>query len=343
MALRVEIEKDLGDFSLRVAFQAEGGVHGLLGASGSGKSMTLRCIAGVERPDRGQISLDGRVLFDSAGKIDLPPQQRRIGLLFQHYALFPNLTLEGNLRAALPRGEDPAAIGEMLRRFRLEGLEKLRPGQLSGGQQQRAALARILLTRPAALLLDEPFSALDSDLRWQTEIELMQLLEDFPGPALLVTHSRGELRRLCRTVTVLSAGRGAGEAPVEKLFTAPETLAECQLAGYENHSAALVLPDGRLSVPAWGAVLRCLAPLPPETRYAAVRARQLRLVPAPGENVVPCRVARVVRDVSAAAVLLAAPGGGRLRAEPAPEDWAPWAERETVFVYFPPEALLPLK
>ena len=160
MSLLVEIEKQLGNFHLNVRFQAETETLALLGASGCGKSMTLKCIAGIMTPDRGRIVLNGRVLFDSEAGIDLPPQQRRVGYLFQNYALFPTMTVEKNILCGIRSGskaEKNAALTATLHRFRLEGLEKRYPAQLSGGQQQRVALARILCTRPEAILLDEPF------------------------------------------------------------------------------------------------------------------------------------------------------------------------------------------
>ncbi|MBR0216819.1 MAG: ATP-binding cassette domain-containing protein, partial [Clostridia bacterium] len=175
MKLKVDIEKRLGDFCLRTAFEAEEGITGLLGASGSGKSMTLKCIAGIERPDRGTIELDGVTLFDSSRGIDLPPQKRHVGYLFQNYALFPNMTVRQNILCGLHHEKDKAVrekqLETMLSTFGLSGLEKHKPAQLSGGQQQRVALARILVTKPQLLLLDEPFSALDSYLRLRLQLE----------------------------------------------------------------------------------------------------------------------------------------------------------------------------
>ena len=165
MSLEVNVTKRFDGFTLHAAFTAGDTATALLGASGCGKSMTLRCIAGIVRPDEGRIVLDGRVLFDSAQGIDLPPQQRNVGLLFQNYALFPNMTVEQNILCALKKEKDPAArraaCAEALRAMRLEELAKRLPGALSGGQQQRAALARILAAKPRILMLDEPFSALD--------------------------------------------------------------------------------------------------------------------------------------------------------------------------------------
>ena len=338
MSLSVDIEKRLGDFTLRVAFEAENCVHGLLGASGCGKSLTLRCIAGILRPDRGRIAVDGRVLFDSVKRIDLPPQKRKVGLLFQSCALFPNMTLEQNLIAALhgkPRPVARRAAGAMLRRFQLEGLETQRPSQLSGGQQQRAALARILLTEPAIMLLDEPFSALDSYLRWQTELELAELLDGFAGTTLLVTHSRDEVHRLCKTVTVLDQGRGTGASTVEELFQTPRTLAACLLSGCKNYSRAQSR-GSCIYAEDWGALL-CISTPPERLSHTAIRARHIEIADAPGENVIICRVSRVVRDVFSTIVMVLTPGGGRMRLELDPADWIPYAGRETLYLRLPPD------
>ena len=345
MSLSVDIEKRLGDFTLRVAFEAEDCVHGLLGASGCGKSLTLRCIAGILRPDRGRIAVDGRVLFDSVKRIDLPPQKRRVGLLFQNYALFPNMTLEQNLLAALrgkPRAEARRAAGAMLRRFQLGGLESHRPSQLSGGQQQRAALARILLTEPAILLLDEPFSALDSYLRWQTELELAELLDGFAGTTLLVTHSRDEVHRLCKTVTVLDRGHGTGASTVEELFQTPRTLAACLLSGCKNYSRAQPR-GGCIYAEDWGARLCVSAPPPERLSHTAIRAHHIEIADAPGENVLICRVSRVVRDVSSTVVMVHTPGGGRMRLELDSADWLPYAGRGTLYLRLPPDKLMLLE
>ena len=349
MSLIVRIEKDLGAFRLRVDFESENGVHGLLGASGCGKSMTLRCIAGIVKPDRGHIEVNGRVLFDSGTGVDLPPQQRRVGLLFQNYALFPNMTVEQNLRSALRGQKSADAAGEiaaMLRRFELTGLERHRPSQLSGGQQQRVALARILLTKPELLLLDEPLSALDSYLRWQTELELAELLDSFTGPTLLVTHSREEVHRLCRTVTVLDHGRGNGSVPVSMLFSAPETLSACLLTGCKNYSRAERTAANRIRALDWGTELVCSG-ADSDPSFAAVRAHHLELADAPGENVIVCRVLRVVDDVFSVIVMTSTPGGdtgaSRLRLELPKEECPALNPGDTVYLRLPPERIMLLK
>lgn len=167
MKLDVQIKKILRDFVLNVEFSVRDEVFTLLGASGCGKSMTLKMIAGIETPDAGRIILNGRTLFDSAKKINLPPQARRVGYLFQNYALFPNMTVSENILFAAvgTRDEKILRLKENLTRFELDGLEKSYPHELSGGQAQRVAFARVLASHAEILLLDEPFSALDSHLK----------------------------------------------------------------------------------------------------------------------------------------------------------------------------------
>lgn len=153
--------------------------------------MALKCIAGLIHPDEGRVELDGRILYDSASGIDLAPQKRSVGYLFQQYALFPNMTVRENILAGtkkLPHEARSSFAEEMIERFHLKGLENHYPAQLSGGQQQRTALARITVSRPGAILLDESFSALDSYLKLQMEEELHTFLEEYPGEVILVSH-----------------------------------------------------------------------------------------------------------------------------------------------------------
>ena len=222
MALSVDIRKQLGDFHLEVQFDAGDETLALLGASGCGKSVTLKCIAGILTPDEGRITLDGVTLFDSAARIDLPPQRRHVGYLFQDYALFPNMTVRQNIAAgAKDRGRRRETAEALIRRFRLEDAADRKPRQLSGGQRQRAALARILASEPRAVLLDEPFSALDSYLKYQLELELAEILDSFPGTAVWVSHDRGEVFRNCGRVCVLDAGKSQPVRTLEELFRAP--------------------------------------------------------------------------------------------------------------------------
>ena len=256
MSLRVDIRKSLGSFTLDVDFTAGQGITSLLGASGCGKSMTLKCIAGIEKPDEGRIELDGRVLFDSAQGVNLPPQQRRVGYLFQNYALFPNMTVRQNILCGLNREKDRSArerrLRDMLRRMQLEGLEERKPAQLSGGQQQRAALARILVSDPQILLLDEPFSALDGHLRDSLKVEMRDLLQRFGREVLMVTHDRGEAYNMSREIAVMDAGRILTLKPTKELFADPGSVQAAILTGCKNIAAARRVDEHTVEVPDWG-------------------------------------------------------------------------------------------
>ena len=259
MSLQVDIRKDLGGFRLDVKFEAESGVTCLLGASGCGKSMTLKCIAGIEKPDEGHIELDGRELYDSEAKIDLPPQQRRVGYLFQNYALFPNMTVRQNILCGLCREKDRAGkerrLREMLKMLQLEGLENHRPHQLSGGQQQRAALARILVSDPQLLLLDEPFSALDGHLRDALKIELRDLLVQFGGAVLMVTHDRTEAYNMAARIAVMDKGSFLTLRPTKELFADPGSVQAAVITGCKNIAAARRIDEHTVEVPEWGVCL----------------------------------------------------------------------------------------
>lgn len=187
MALEVHIVKKLHGFTLRVNFCTEGSNMGVLGASGSGKSMTLRCIAGIETPDEGRIVINGRTLFDSEKHINLKPQERRVGYLFQNYALFPTMTVEKNISCGFrgDKSERKKRVRDYLERYQLVGLEKRYPSQLSGGQQQRVALARMMIGEPEVILLDEPFSALDSYLKDVLQRDMVNFLQEYKGDMIL--------------------------------------------------------------------------------------------------------------------------------------------------------------
>ena len=348
MHLFVDVHKDFGTFKLDVSFETESGqITGLLGASGCGKSMTLRCIAGIEKPDRGRIVLDDKVLFDSEQYIDLPPQKRRVGYLFQNYALFPNMTVAQNIAVGVrDKKTRRETVERLIGTLCLEGQEKKYPRQLSGGQQQRVALARILASAPEVLLLDEPFSALDSYLKWQVELELSDLLASFPGPVLFVTHNRDEVQRLCQQVCVLDQGKSQAVLPVKELFEAPRTLSACLLSGCKNISRARVTEDGKVEALDWGVTLIPAGPLPDGLSHIGMRAHYIRPTDGPGPNRLPCKVERVVENVFSTVVMLSIPDGSqgfsRLRMELEKGRWPELAGKDPLWLELPAKDLLPL-
>ena len=324
MSLYVDIKKDLGSFVLETKFEADGGVTGILGASGCGKSMTLRCIAGILKPDAGRIELDGRVFFDSEKKINLKPQQRHVGLLFQNYALFPNMTVWQNLMAALlpyekEKSRATSSVRLVIKKFALDGLERRKPGQLSGGQQQRVALARIFLSKPQVLLLDEPFSALDDFLKWKLELELSDLLEEFSGSTLFVSHSREEIYRLCDRVCVMEQGKSSPVIPIKQLFETPVSRAAAVLSGCKNYSRACPAGEGRVYAQDWGVTLEYEGDAPEPFHYIGVRSHYIYPVlskdAAGKKNTFCCEIMRVVEDVFSIVILLQPKGAEGLEAE----------------------------
>ncbi len=276
--LSVHIRKALGSFTLDLALEAANERCALLGASGSGKSMALKAIAGIVTPDEGRIEVDGEVLFDSRRKINRSPRDRHVGLMFQHYALFPNMTVEENILCGLNRAPRPLRRGralDLIERMQLTEQRGLYPAQLSGGQRQRVALARMLASEPRLVMLDEPFSALDSHLRWQLEREVLGALRDFPGTTLMVSHNRDEAYRMCDRIAVLEDGRVSAAGARRVLFEHPVTRAAAVMTGCKNVARAEKAGPNRLWVPDWGCALETLDPVPEGVAWVGVRARQI--------------------------------------------------------------------
>ena len=298
MSLDVSILKKLGSFTLEIELMTSGGTTALLGASGCGKSLTLQCISGIVRPDSGKIALNGRTLFDSAQGIDLPPQKRRVGYLFQNYALFPNMTVEGNIACGLNAERDKtarrSAVQGIIEKMGLRGLEKHRPSQLSGGQQQRAALARILVGEPELLLLDEPMSALDSHLRDRVLGELGRLLAEFGREALLVTHSRDEAYHLAQGLAILGGGRVVGAGPLREVFQNPGTRAGALLTGCKNIVPARKAGECMVEIPDWGILLDAARPV--SECLCAIGIRAHAFSPERAQNAHPVRVVALVEE-----------------------------------------------
>ena len=294
MSLEVTIAKRFEGFTLHADFAAGNTAAAILGASGCGKSMTLRCIAGVVKPDSGRIVLDGRVLFDSEKGIDLPPQQRNVGLLFQNYALFPNMTVEQNILCALKKEKAPAArkaaCESALRAMRLEELAHRLPSELSGGQQQRAALARILAGKPRILMLDEPFSALDSYLREEVEGEVGSLLSNFDGTALLVTHDRDEAYRLCREMIVMDSGEVLRAGTTKEVFADPRRLTAARLTGCKNILPCVRVDEHHVRLTGWERELTVALPVPEGCCAVGIRAHDFAPEAVDGENRMPVQV-----------------------------------------------------
>ena len=282
MALQVNIRKKFSGFELNVEFETDGGCMGILGASGCGKTMTLKCVAGIERPDHGRIVLNGKVLFDSDKGINLPARERRVGYLFQNYALFPTMTVDENLSIVLPghKKHKLPIVAEQIKRFQLEGLEKRYPSQLSGGQQQRVALARMLLYKPDMIMLDEPFSALDGFLKDTLQMEMLELIRDYAGDVLMVSHSRDEIYKFCDHMMLLSEGKTILKGCTKDIFRRPERMEAAKLTGCKNISSIEKISDYELYACDWNIRLKTEEKIGDSIRYVGIRGHNL--VPAKG-------------------------------------------------------------
>ena len=325
MALTVQIHKKLGNFILDVSLEAGDEWLGILGASGCGKSMTLKCIAGIETPDSGLIRYNDHVWFDSAQKINLPPQKRNVGYLFQSYALFPHMTVTQNILCGVHRDvQDKAAeLERMIRLFSLAGLENKRPGQLSGGQQQRVALARLLASRPEIVLLDEPFSALDSHLKWRMERELMATMESFRGTVLMVSHNRDEMYRMCNRICVFGNGCVDAVGRRDEVFIDPRTEGAAILTGCKNISRIRRTGERTVFATDWGLTLQTAHPVPPDAGYIGIRAHDISLANAPDgqTNTVPVTAVSQIDNLFSMVVIVKPQGPGTLQTEMAKPDW----------------------
>ncbi len=351
MSLIVDIEKTVGSFHLKTSFTADKEILSLLGASGCGKSMTLKCIAGIMKPDKGRIELNGKVLFDSEKKIDLKPQDRHVGLLFQSYALFPSMTVLGNLKAGCRKGTDKGKIEKMIQQytemFELTDLLTRYPHELSGGQQQRVAIARILLSEPDVLLLDEPFSALDSYLRFKVEREMLDILLKVQKPVLLVSHDRDEVYRMSDRIAVMNNGCIDVIGEKTAVFKAPKTVTAATLTGCKNIAPCTVISQNRISVPAWGMELST-PDFDGEITHVGIRMHDLVPVSVSDdstgntENIFRCSVSSVLENPFSFVIQLRAQGNPEASTvgwETEKEIWKSM-ESDTVAIALPKENLL---
>lgn len=305
MSLYVDIEKDLGSFKLKVKFEQEDGIVGLLGQSGCGKSMTLRCIAGIVKPDKGKIISNGKVFFDSEKKINLTPQQRNIGFLFQNYALFPHMSVKQNIQLGiekLSKEEKDEITKKYLKKFRLEGFEDRYPWQLSGGQQQRIALARALCLNPDILILDEPFSALDYHLRSNMENELCEILKDFDGNVLFVTHDISEAYRISDDIIVFDNGLSLPKRTKNELFVHPSCMTEAVITGCKNISSCDIINTNTVSAKDWGFNCKIEKGVNENSKHIGIRAHHMKVVEdnsqdiEDGENIFEMTVVKVIEN-----------------------------------------------
>jgi molybdate transport system ATP-binding protein len=308
--LEVKIKKTLPGFNLEVDFTIDQEILAILGPSGSGKTMTLKCVAGLLEPDEGRIALNGRVLFDSAARINLPARERKIGFVFQNYALFPHRTVVENMSYGIrrrPRHEVAARVLWLLEKMHIEGLGERYPRQLSSGQQQRVALARALSCEPEVLLLDEPFSALDTPRRERLEVELLAMQDFYRGDILFVTHDLAQGYKLGSRIAVYESGQVAQMDSKHRVITRPANRTAARLTGFRNLMEGRVNRVGDAGV--WvdigglGVILRVAnggdtGVIAGQEVAVGIRSEHVRPVALAGENTVYGTVTRVVEGVT---------------------------------------------
>jgi molybdate transport system ATP-binding protein len=302
---RAAFKLQLPDFTLAPEIEMAAEMAVLFGASGAGKSLTLRTLAGLVKPDEGTIRINGRAIFDDEKEIDLAPQDRGIGYVPQHYALFPHQSIAKNIAFGLhdvSSGEREARVAELLDRMRLKPLADRKPGEVSGGQQQRTALARALARRPNMLLMDEPFAAVEEDLRAHLREELLKIQKEFAIPVLLVTHSRAEAYALAERLIVISEGEVVQSGSRDEIFRRPRTPTVARLMGMTNILQVTVVErSGSELVVDWGdykfAIALSNLGIPGDTLTLGVRPEEIHIAPDGADTALANRFpARLVKD-----------------------------------------------
>jgi ABC-type sulfate/molybdate transport systems ATPase subunit len=346
MELVVDIEKILADFTLKVKFKVNQTTLGLLGASGSGKTIILRCIAGLENPDKGTIVLNGRILFDADQQINIPSCQRKVGFVFQNYALFPHMTVGKNIAFGLRndgKEEQQEKINHYVKKFRLVGMEKRYPHELSGGQQQRVALARAMSTEPEMLLLDEPFSALDVHLRDQVEEEMLEFLSTYTGISLFVSHNLQEVYRMCQHIAILEQGLQVGFGPKKIMFDRPQTREGAKITGCANITSCNKMAANQIQAVDWDCILDTGQIVRDTIRNVGIRAKHFKFCENPDTpNVFSYEIEKIVEmpdkiilylKISKQQVVL-------LQMELDREYWHIYSEKFPPYVHLPLEKIL---
>lgn len=301
MSLIVDIKKRLSNFDLDVRFEADKDVFAILGASGSGKSMVLKCISGIEKPDSGHIEYNGKVFFDSKKNINISSQKRNVGFLFQNYALFPNMTVEENIKAGIrDKKKSSNDIETVMKKFFIYDIRNRFPREISGGEQQRTALARIFISSPNILMLDEPLSALDYYVKWELEQFIMDKIKEFYGVSLFVSHSRDEVYRICDKIAVINSGKFEIIESKHNLFLSPKTRFAAILTGCKNFAKVKFLSDRKIEVEDWDKSFEFENNIDKENiNYIGIRAHYFFENNIPNRDAfnIKCEIVKVVEEI----------------------------------------------
>lgn len=253
MIIKANISSKLDKFNAKFSFESSSDRIGILGESGAGKSLLLKFLAGIYNPDKGEIWLDDKCLYSTEKKINVKPQDRNIAYMFQNYALFPTMSVRQNIEIVVKgtREEKKEKADKLLKKFHIQELAGRKPGELSGGQQQRVALARVLAYEPAIILLDEPFSALDQGLKEILQLELENMLKDYAGKVIMVSHSMEELYKFSNELMVVSDGKIVEKGNKQELFHSPKTVKAARLIGINNILKVKPLEKNQIKLVNW--------------------------------------------------------------------------------------------
>jgi molybdate transport system ATP-binding protein len=308
--LEVKITRTLPGFKLDLNFSINQEILAILGPSGSGKTMTLQCIAGLFKPDEGFIKLNDKVLLDTANKINLKPRVRRVGFVFQNYALFPHLTVEDNIAYGvrhLTKEQIRSKITGLMGKMHISTLGHRYPRQLSAGQQQRVALARAIAPEPEVLLLDEPFSALDSQVKERLELELLNLQDFYKGNILFVTHDLAEGYKLASKIAVYESGHIVQCDYKNNVIESPATRTVARLTGVRNIMKGTIRSitgiTVKVAVPELGGILNVVKPdisgfSVNQSVTIGIRPEYVHIVDHNADNTFLCKADRIVEGVS---------------------------------------------
>ena len=342
MEIYVNIYKKLNEFDLNVQFQSKGTI-GLLGSSGSGKSMTLKSIAGIEKPDKGIIKINGNTVFDSEKGINLPPQKRNIGFVFQNYALFPHMTVLENIVFGIKNKNNKEKIEEIIKKVEISSLLNRYPKELSGGQQQRVAIARTLTRDPEVLLFDEPLSALDTYLKSQLEEWLEGLISDFSGPVVFVSHNISEASRICDNIAIISQGSIIESGGMEEVLYSPTSLKTAIIAGCKNISQISLNDNKGIEAKDWNIILQVDRPIPNETNYIGIYSKDILLCKN-SVNSFSCKIKEIRKGLNLVNLYLSPPTGkGIIHLELTPREFRNINLSNSIDIYLPPNKIMLLK
>lgn len=285
MKIYIDIEKKLNNFLLNTSFDVEADNIGILGSSGSGKSLTLKSISGIVSPDKGIININDRLLFDSNKKIDLKPQKREIGYMPQSYALFPKMTVEENIRIVIKGNSvyKKNKVSDLISIFSLNDVYNKYPSQLSGGQQQRTALARIIAAQPDVIMLDEAFSALDTYLKDSLQQEVSDFLKQYNIPAIIVSHDKNEIYKMSNYILIMSQGKIIEQGKPMEIYENPQNIDTAKLLGYKNISPVKMLSNNEAYATDWGLTLKLSQAIPTGIKYICIKESALTNIASPNK------------------------------------------------------------